>query len=155
MIRSRRVATVFIIALCSAAAYPVALPLTEDSFPLSTYPMFTSRRGKPLIHRAEALLESGRSWIVPPELIAGDEALQTKVMLRQAVQHKGRVLRDLCRRIAHGVGQVRDDAEHVEIVGVRFEPVAYFTTGPQPVSRDVYAKCRVESRAGRGSEGTD
>jgi hypothetical protein len=115
-----------------------------DSYPLSTYPMFARPRGRPTLHFAEAVDAKGKRLRVPPELVANQEVMQAAATVKRAVQAGPAAMEPLCERIASRWS----DAEHgaareIALVSATFDPVRYFTRGPEPESRTVHHTCPV------------
>lgn len=132
-----------------ASLWPAFGDPRDDSFPLSTYPMFTERRGKPTLHQIVATDESGQLVRVPPRYLGSSEVLQAKALLDSAARGGPRKRRAFCEAVAE---RIRARGEHrswqeLSMVRLRFDPIAYFTTGPEPLEREVLTRCRV------GSEG--
>jgi len=127
---------------------PVLLQ-ASDSFPLSTYPMFARPRGKPFIYQLVALTPDDRSTILPPSYVGSSESLQAKVLIQRAAKSGRAARRELCRSVAHRVRELGAPAgaTEVQLVKVRFDPIAYFMESPEPMSRSVLVRCRV-SREG-------
>ncbi|HLV68706.1 MAG TPA: hypothetical protein VKY73_22970 [Polyangiaceae bacterium] len=141
----------------------VALPAfdhpTEDSYPLSTYPMFARPRPRPRLFFAEGLDAEGTRHRLPPRLVATEEVMQAAATVRRAVQGGPAAMGRLCASIADRAAQSAEHASLIEIalVDARFDPVAYFTRGPEPVERRVVHQCAVgadaKSRPRRGRRG--
>ncbi len=145
---SRFRAYAFGLTIIAAVAYPVTFPLGQDSFPLSSYPMFSYRRERPTIYFARAIGADGEVRRVPPELVGSSEVMQAAVTVRRAIQSgKGR-MRELCRGIA---GRAQSDAglrgARIELVSAELDPVAYFVEGPEPVSLRRHHRCRAPKGA--------
>ncbi len=133
-----------------------------DSYPLSSYPMFTQNREKPLLHFVELVDAAGRRERVPPQYVANDEVMQAVVTVRRAVEGGPAALDVLCREVARrvvearGVARERNTVEArgvarerepraLEIVGARFDPIRYFVQGPAPEERATYCRCALRS----------
>jgi hypothetical protein len=117
----------------------------DDSYPLSTYPMFARARGKPWLSIAEGVDASGQAVRLAPATVANDEVMQAAASVRRAVAAGPVASAELCRSIAERVAQdaayasVRD----VRIVSARFDPLRYFTSGPVPEERSEHVRCAV------------
>src|SRR5690606_8394838 len=83
---SRPRAYFFGLTIIAAVAYPVTFAPGEDSFPLSSYPMFSYRRERPTIYFARAIGADGEERRVPPELVGSSEVMQAAVTVRRAIQ---------------------------------------------------------------------
>ncbi|NLE87344.1 MAG: hypothetical protein GX607_13200 [Myxococcales bacterium] len=141
---SRPRAYFFGLTIIAAVAYPVTFAPGEDSFPLSSYPMFSYRRERPTIYFARAIGADGEERRVPPELVGSSEVMQAAVTVRRAIQGGKKRMRELCRAIA---GRAEADAglrgARIELVSAEIDPVAYFVEGPEPVSLRRHHRCRV------------
>ena len=146
-VMSRAIALTWGLGLVLVAASPMLRDPLDDGFPLSTFPMFAEPLTQPDFYSAEGVRRDRSRVMVPPEIIANGAAMQA-VQTLQAAHVQGReALGQLCERIAR---QVPNDpklreVQRVEIVNARYDPVAYFVSGPAPVARDVLHKCRVRS----------
>lgn len=131
-----------------AIASPVLRGATNDSFPLSTYPMFARVIEQPWLTVAEGLDARGAPVRLPPELVASDEPMQAMRTLSVTAGQGRRALRQLCARIAERVARTERFApvESVRIVRARFEPLAYFEGNSTPSAVEKLSGCRV-SRA--------
>jgi hypothetical protein len=143
------------IAVCVAATLATLWPAFgnphDDSFPLSTYPMFTERRGKPTLYQVVASDGSGTLTRVAPRYLGSSEVLQAKALLDSAARGGARKRRAFCEAVAQRVrehGQLHHWQE-LSLVRLRFDPIAYFTTGPQPLEREVLERCRVAAAPGQ------
>jgi hypothetical protein len=134
--------------LLGATAWPAFLPPSQDGFPLSTYPMFASRRGR--VHEvvsARAIAADG-SWVrVPPVYVANAETMQAIRTLSQAVRRGEAESLQLCAAIA---GRLRgaDAAElaqavRVEIVTERVDAIDYLAGRARAEEVHVHALCAV------------
>jgi hypothetical protein len=135
------------LALVLLSAWPALLDPSDDSYPLSTYPMFSRSRGQPTLFRMVGIERDGTEHAVPPSLIANSETLQAAATLAGAV-HAGRgASRSLCRKVAsrmateNALGSVRT----LEIRSVRFDPIDYFVTSNEPLEAKRVQRCRVRS----------
>jgi len=134
----------------------VPLVTDRDSFPLSTFPMFASRRSSAeQVTTAVAVADDGRVVRLSPERIAGtDEVIQAAATVRTAVQ-QGRA-DDLCAEIATRLAGADADSGvvvAVEVVTERYDAPDWFAGRRDPLERVVHARCPVEvpgRRAGSG-----
>lgn len=143
---SRVVAYVWGLGLALATAAPVLRAPASDGFPLSTYPMFATPRDKPTLLTAEGTTLDGRSVTLPPHVVASGAVMQAMATLYQAEAQGGAALRKLCSSIAERAEHAPDVSplRRVQIVSARFDPIAYFQTGPQPEERRVLVRCRAK-----------
>ena len=140
---SRPRAYVFGLAVIAAVAYPVTFPPGYDSYPLSSYPMFSYRRDRPTVYFARAIAGDGEARRVPPELVGTSEVMQAAVTVRRAIQGGKKRMRALCRAIATrsaADAQLRG-AVRIELVSAEYEPVAYFVRGPEPLRLRRHHRC--------------
>lgn len=123
-------------------------PVANDSYPLSTYPMFARARGKPLLHFMEGVSTSGNIVRLEPNLIANQEVMQAAATVRRAVQRGERTMSRLCERVAENVqrSNAHTSVTEVRIVAARFDPLEYFSLGPVPESRKEQFRCSVPRR---------
>lgn len=144
---SRVLAVTWGLGVALVAASPLLRRPADDGFPLSTFPMFAARLEQPRFYSAEGVLPDRSRVMVPPELIANGAAMQALATLENAHGQGKRTLRDLCDRIAQRAPQAAKlrEARRVEIVTARYDPIAYFVSGPAPLEREVLHKCRVRS----------
>lgn len=116
----------------------------DDSYPLSTYPMFARPRGKPRLSFVEGVTD-GEPMRLPPDIVAHNEIMQAVATVRTAVLAGPEAMDRLCTRVAADVAH--DEAyarvHEVRIVSARFDPVRYFTEGPTPEERSVHFQCPV------------
>lgn len=145
---SRARAYVFGCSLIAAVASPVLFPPGHDSYPLSSYPMFSQRRERAQVYFARVVEPTGPGARVPPEHIAGPEVMQAAVTVRRAIQAGKPAMKTLCRRIAANVaGDPRfSEAQRVELVSAEIDPIAYFVEGPEPLRTKRHHHCRVGER---------
>lgn len=125
---------VLAIALLVLVAAPVLRGARDDSFPLSTYPMFARIIDHPRLTLAEGLDAAGATTRLPPEIVASHEPMQAMRTLRLTAEQGRRALRQLCGRIAERVAHdARFKAvQEVRIVRARFDPLTYFDGAPTP-----------------------
>lgn len=135
-------------AVTLALLFPLTLdPFKGDSFPLSTFPMFSVKRENPKVWTLVAIDGNGESRPLPPSVLGTEEVMQAAMTIRRAAQHKKRA-RKLCRETAAKIADDPEwaDATHVELLTLRYDPIAYFVEpdGPDhPVSRNRRARCRI------------
>ena len=116
-----------------------------DSFPLSTYPMFARPRSLPLLYLAEGVSRDGARHRLSPNLVANDEVMQATASVRRAVRAGPDATQALCGQIAERVAAAADESAIVEVrlSSARFDPVRYFSHGPEPVERTTHERCDV------------
>ncbi|MBX3248406.1 MAG: hypothetical protein KF901_14600 [Myxococcales bacterium] len=134
----------FSLLVLGAMLSPLARHPDEDSFPLSTYPMFSRERPREMtMTHAVGVDAEGRTEPLSPRLSSGNrEVLQSMVVLQQAV-HGGRAQAQ-CEAIAARVAEARPHLAQVVIETITFDAVAYFEEDRrEPDVRDVHARCEV------------
>jgi hypothetical protein len=126
----------------AAVLGPGVVPGASDSFPLSTYPMFSYERPETAwMATARAVHADGRRAQVAAADIASSEPMQALVTLKRALDGGKGAARELCRQIAGRVG--RDpEVEAVELGWEQYPVVGYFLgeTEPRAVRRVI--RCR-------------
>jgi alkylhydroperoxidase/carboxymuconolactone decarboxylase family protein YurZ len=135
------------IGLCTVAATasPALDPRQQDSYPLSTYPMFSRARDNPTLYFAEGLDAEGRSVRLVSALIASQEVMQTAATVRRAIQAGPGATEALCSEIARRLAQSADHRHvlHVRLLSARFDPIVYFTKGRIPEALVEHGRCPV------------
>jgi hypothetical protein len=123
--------------------WPTLGPLSDDSFPMSTYPMFARQRGKPRMHKLIGYDANGGTHRLTPADVGTSEVLQAKRLIDQAAHKSRRKRARFCADILQRVQATERTPriEVVELVRVRFDPLTYFTDGPEPIERKRLARC--------------
>lgn len=130
--------------------FPLFRSPPVDSFPLSTYPMFSRGRSDAttVVERAVGVDSRGGRRPIPPRLVGSDEVLQAKATLAHSIRRGARAARALCRDIA--ARAARDDAfadlVTVEIRTDTFDGIAFFEGREAPIDAKVHATCKVGKR---------
>ncbi|KYF88332.1 hypothetical protein BE20_23250, partial [Sorangium cellulosum] len=121
-----------------------------DSFPLSTYPMFSWGRhdARTTVERAVGVDSRGERRPIPPRLVGSEEVLQAKATLAQSIRQGARAARALCRGVA---ARVAEDDRYADVVKVEirtdtFDAVAFFDGHETPVDSKLHATCKVGAR---------
>jgi hypothetical protein len=143
---SRALAYTVSAVVLGAVISPALQAEPRDSYPLSTYPMFSQRRTAPVLYFAEGVDANGKRSRLPPEFVANDEVMQAAAVVKRAVTDGEEASERLCAQIAE---RARASSTHagvvrVELVGAKFDPVGYFVNGGEPLERDVHAGCDAE-----------
>lgn len=133
------------LALLAAVAWPLARdPVREDSFPLSTYPMFAFRRpgARVAMDYVIATGPGGARRHVPPELVANAEVMQALMTIRRAVQ-RGEAPA-LCRAVAGRAARDRRFAamDTVAVVFGDHRGVDYLAGGVRGPEKE-HARCPI------------
>lgn len=124
---------------------------SEDSFPLSTYPMFSRAKPDPslVLTQALAVFTNGDRKPLPPKLATGnEEVIQAMRMIIDETYGGEDRAKSFCRDIADRINRSSSspwkDAIAVEIVRSHFDTVAYFEKASEPLSRRTLKRCPVE-----------
>jgi len=103
-------ATAVSLVLIGATLSPLLRDPNDDGFPLSTYPMFATRRPTELtMSYALGVTRSGERRYLRPYLIGSGEVLQAYTILSRAVSGGAGPSQALCRTIAERVRMAGDD----------------------------------------------
>jgi hypothetical protein len=141
--RARLVGVTVVVLVAAAVLWPVVRRPPQDSFPLSTYPMFSFQL-EPVadVDLVVGLDAEGRDVRLSPESIAGtDEVIQAGAAVAQAVAGRGDDPVSLCRRVADRL--VGDDPVAVEVRTDRYDAIRWFRGDREPIERTVHARCGV------------
>jgi hypothetical protein len=134
-------------ALLLAVVWPLAWAPGRDSFPLSTYPMFSHRRPSPVftLDYAIGVDATGGRRHLGPHLVANQEVLQARAVLAGAVARGPAATAQLCARIAERVARRRGMAPVVEVHIVRgaHDAIAYLTGSDREGREQLWARCPV------------
>ncbi len=133
------------LAVLGAVAWPLGRdPVREDSFPLSTYPMFAVKRAgaRVAIDYVIATGPDGARRHVPPELVANAEVMQALMTVRRAVQRgaASALCAEVAARVAGDRRFVALDA--VAVVFGDHRGVDYLVHGRRGGER-VHARCPI------------
>jgi len=122
----------------------------KDSFPLSTYPMFSFQKDrKATLEHVVGLTPDGRELFIPPRLIANDEVLQARATIHRTVRRGRLATRKLCAEVAERLRGESGELGTVTTVEVRratYDSVEYFTKHAPPTHSKVFARCPVTRR---------
>lgn len=116
-----------------------------DSYPLSTYPMFSQRRGQPRLYRMLTLDAKGEQAPLAPRLVANSEALQAAATIRRAVDGGKGALKALCNEVAARVSTEPElsRVRRLRIQAVQYDPIEYFVGERVPLEARTLHSCRV------------
>jgi hypothetical protein len=133
-------------------AQPALRDPADDAYPLSTYPMFTHRRGRVNdVTSALAISADASEARVPPRYVANAETMQAFYRLARAVASGRESSVALCRtiaeRIRHASAPELSHAVRVELVTERVDAIDYLAGRAKPFGRRVHARCPVPSGA--------
>jgi hypothetical protein len=132
------------VAATAAVLSPLA-SMQDDSFPISSYPMFARPRGQPTLYTVIARAGDGSERHLAPSWLGSSEVLQAKVLIQRSVERGPEATRALCRSVAERIATAPDanDLRSVEVVRRRYDPVAYFVAGPEPLEQERLERCPV------------
>lgn len=134
----------FSAALAVAVLWPVFGSSQADSFPFSTYPMFSGRRSAEVsIAHVIAVDAAGNVDPLPPEALGSDEVIQAFETVRQALRQGDASVAALCADAADWARDHREDAVSIAVVTDTFDGVAYFDGETQPSDSQVHHSCEV------------
>jgi hypothetical protein len=120
---SRRLAALASLALCGAVLAPAVRAPDDDSFPLSTYPMFAAPRPRALtMASARGVTRDGRPRALSPAHIGTGEVMQAFATIQRAAAAGPEDRSALCAAIA---AHVSGDAELAEVVSVELVSGTY------------------------------
>jgi hypothetical protein len=132
-----------LVVLAAAVAWPAVDPSPSDGFPVSSYPMFASDRGRIVdVATAVGLDDRGAALRLDPHAIGGgDEVMLAASAVRRAVAAGGAEAARFCAEVA---GRVDDPhVVAVELRTERHDAVADPTADRPPVAVTVHARCEV------------
>lgn len=124
-------------AVVVAVAFPVLGSPFRDSFPLSTYPMFSvARPQQAAVNSAVGFDTTGGEITLRPLDIGGTrEVIQAAATISRAIS-RGEA-EDLCKEVLRKV----PGATVIEIVTETYDVIAYFDDDQVPLQRVVHARC--------------
>jgi hypothetical protein len=125
---------------------PVLRPSQRDSYPLSTYPMFSYDRGREsALPTAVGVTVDGQLRRLSPELISGGyEPVQAFATVEASIENGDTA--DLCHEIAERTAKSRaGDLVAIEVVTEVHDVVASFEGDKEPSQRIVHARCPLEA----------
>jgi hypothetical protein len=140
-----------------------------DSFPLSTFPMFSSNRSHVTLAALRGVDAAGKRVAIPPVLLGTSEVMQARVTVQTAANAGKRASRALCQRVAAEVAAAQLAAAEptaqpatlrasgesrslsnplarvleLELSLDDYDTVAYFTESRAPRHSKVLARCDV------------
>ncbi|MGD8606815.1 MAG: hypothetical protein PVH21_05940 [Myxococcales bacterium] len=130
--------------------WPAFLDPSEDSFPLSTYPMFSRAKTDPslVLTQALAVMPDGARKPLPPKLSTGnEEVIQSMKIIVDNTYGGGERAEQFCRDIASRVAATASspwsEAAAIELARSHFDTVAYFEESPRPRHRRTLYRCPI------------
>jgi hypothetical protein len=116
----------------------------DDSFPLSTYPMFSGRKStEASIPHVVGYHADGSRVVLPPESVANDEVIQAFETVRQAIRQGSSGTAALCEEAAGWASTRREDVVSVAVVTDTYDALEYFDGDKAPVAGTTHAECEV------------
>ena len=138
----------YVVSVSALAAVfsPVLRPSQRDSYPLSTYPMFSNDLGREsALATAVGVTIDGQVRRLSPELISGGyEPVRAYTTVEASIANGDTA--DLCREIAERAAKSRaTDVIAIEVVTEVHDVVAWFEGDKVPVQRIVHARCPLDA----------
>jgi hypothetical protein len=129
-----------LVVVVAALSWPVVRD--HDSFPLSTYPMFSDPLPRELWLTAAVGVEADGSVrrLSPAAIAGGQEPIHAVAVLDHAIE--AGTADELCTEIVDRLQQT-DGLVAVEIVTERHDVVGWFEGNTEPMARNVFARCPV------------
>ena len=131
--------------VAGAVVFPALRPSQRDSYPLSTYPMFSHDLGSVSdLDSAVGTEADGTHVRLSPTLIAGGhEVIHAAATVSAAIAagDTAALCAEVAARVARDSG--RDSLVGVEVVTERLDVIAWWHGDRQPRSRTVHASCPV------------
>lgn len=126
------------VVVAGVVAAPAVWPHAADGFPISTYPMFTSERGRVIAVDTAVVVRGQRRERLSPDVIGGtDEVVLAAATVSNAIAAGPDALAALCAEIAH---RVRGPGT-VEIVTETHDAIALLRDGADPTDVRVHERC--------------
>jgi len=147
---SRGLAVLFSVLVLGAVLAPLLRHPDDDSYPLSTYPMFSHGRASPVtsVTHVVAVDAAGARTMVPPIEIISAEVLLAQVTIARAVNAGPASARRFCMDVADRITRSRDPklraTDHVEVETTVVDAVRYLAGDQTPIERTVHARCRAK-----------
>lgn len=138
----------FSVLVLGAVLAPLLRHPDDDSYPLSTYPMFSHGRATPetSVTHVVAVGADGARMIVPPAEIVSAEVLLSQVTIARAVDGGPASARRFCQEIADRITHSRDAklraADHVEVETTLIDAIRYLGGDETPIDTKTHARCR-------------
>ena len=135
------------VAVIAAVAWPVSWSAGEDSFPLSSYPMFSRKRDHAEVRLHYVVGTAGeRTEALPPALVANSEPMLAKVTVRRAVRAGRKRTRELCSEVAGRVATANDYdwVDRVAVMTGVFDARSYILGDTEPLRERRRARCAVK-----------
>jgi hypothetical protein len=148
---SRWVALLAAAAVALIVLWPVLAHPDRDGFPLSTYPMFSTRRTgtEPLYTVVGIDPDGAQEWLDPRVIDGTAEVVQAAVVVESEVVagHADRLCAEVARRLSEAGGARLGRLSRLEVIRLRYDAVAYFSDRSEPpLERVVAASCLLHPR---------
>ena len=135
-----------VVALTSALILaPIVRRPPTDSFPLSTYPMFSFNRPRiSASYSIVGLTDDAAVVRLSPRLVNGTvEVILAAAAVEEAIRAGGDAANELCGLAAARVADTDLPAVRLEVVTETYDTVAWFSGEEEPLVREVHASCEV------------
>lgn len=144
--RSRWWGTLVSVVVVAAVMAPVLGPPRADSFPISSYPMFSGRQSAEVyLPRVVGLTPTGDRVVMGPRMLGTDEIVQAFETVRVAIRGGPVLVAELCETVA---GRAGGDVVEIAIVTDTFDAVAYFSGDKAPRATVEHGRCDVPADRG-------
>ena len=133
------------VAVLALVFSPVLRPSQRDSYPLSTYPMFSYNRSREsALPTAVGVTLEGQIRRLSPELISGGyEPVRAFATVEASIENGDTA--ELCEEIAERTVKSRDDLVAIEVVTEVHDVVGWFDGDKEPSQRVVHARCPLDA----------
>jgi len=140
-----RRAWAYVVSACAVALVfsPVLRPSQRDSYPLSTYPMFSYDRGRESsLPTAVGVTADGAVLRLSPELISGGyEPVRAFATVEASIANRDTDV--LCEEIAQRTAERKSEVVAIEVVTEVHDVIAWFEGQEEPSQRIVHARCGI------------
>ena len=137
---TNRIRWLVTLAVAAVVLAPAVWPHASDGFPLSTYPMFTSERGRVVAIDTVVLVVDGRTERLSPERIAGtDEPVLASATVTRAIVGGPAELGRLCGEVAARLD--REQHGEVRVVSETYDTIELLRRSAPPLQTVVHARC--------------
>jgi hypothetical protein len=128
----------FGVLLVALVAFPALRSPAADSFPLSTYPMFSlARPAETTVSSAAGFDAAGNRVTLSPRVVGGTaEVIQAAGTIGQAISSGS--TEALCAEV---LAKAPPAVVAVEIATETYDVVGYFDGDEEPIRRTVHARC--------------
>ena len=121
-------AAVVTIALIGATLSPLLRKPVDDSYPLSTYPMFAWKRPTKLtMSYAIGETATGQRRYLTPRVVGSGEVLQARAIVERAASRGGKELAAFCQKVAANVAQIDffDDVTRIRVMSGTHDSIEF------------------------------